>query len=55
MYYKWSNFLESNNIPLILLPGMFICEVCQSYMYEKDLSSLNLEFVRNNVEKRLDI
>lgn len=55
MYYKWNRSLEYNKIPLSLIPGMFICMVCESHVLTKDFSSYDLELVRYNIEKRLDI
>lgn len=53
MYDEWNSKLFSNNIPLILQPGMFICMSCQSYITEKkSLSSMALECLRLNAIKR---
>lgn len=53
MYDKYNWRLLCNNIPLMLKPGMFLCDTCESYISEKDSSlKVNFENMRQNVENR---
>lgn len=52
MYEKWNLTLSHNDIPLKLQPGMFVCKTCQSYISDDSFSTVNMEYLLRNLERR---